>query len=90
MHPAMLLLFFPLLFEPYWAPANIILLMQPQQVGNAGSFSESNGAVYWVSSCYGLGLCLSRQLGSPAHVQHILPAKFKRHRERKEIRERQS
>lgn len=49
------------LFEPYRAPADITLLTQPQRVWNAGSVSESNGLVYWVGSCNGLGLYLSRQ-----------------------------
>lgn len=76
------------LFEPYRAPADITLLTQPQRVWNAGSVSESIGLVYWVSSCYGLGLYLSRQLGSPAHVQHIPPAEAQEsHREKRNQRE---
>lgn len=38
------------LFEPYGAPADITLLTQPQRLWNAGSVSDPNGLVYWVST----------------------------------------
>lgn len=73
----------------YEAPADVTLLTQPQQVWKAGSVSESNDLVYWVSSCCGLGLHLSC-----ACAAHTKPAKAqesqRKRRGRSQRAERQS